>query len=208
MYPRRRATMGKAMLLAGTGLITAAALLSAGVVATQPTPGEPRFTADGQLQRPDDYREWIYLTSGLGMTYGGGVDDAATAVAPDFDNVFVAPRAYKAFLETGTWPDKTMLALEVRASASKGSINKGGHYQEGMTGLEIHVKDVARFPATKWAFVSFGTSARTAKALPANSGCQDCHSKDGAVDQTFVQFYPTLVPVAKAKGTFKAAAAK
>jgi cytochrome P460 len=192
------------MLLAGTGWISASALLCAGVVAPQATPGEPRFTADGQLQRPDDYREWIYLTSGLGMTYGVVVEATANAAAPDFDNVFVSPRAYRAFLETGTWPDKTMLALEVRSSASKGSINKGGHYQAGMTGLEIHVKDVARFPATQWAFVSFGTSARTAKALPANSGCQDCHAKDGAVDQTFVQFYPTLVPVAKAKGTFKA----
>ena len=196
------------MLLAGTGLITAAALLSAGVVAPQPPPGEPRFTADGQLQRPDDYREWIYLTSGLGMTYGGGVEAVANAAAPDFDNVFVTPSAYKAFLETGTWPDKTMLALEVRSSASKGSINKGGHYQEGMTGLEVHVKDVARFPATKWAFVSFDGPARTAKALPANSSCQECHSRNGAVDETFVQFYPTLIPGATAKGTFKAAAEK
>jgi hypothetical protein len=200
--------MHKTMPLAGAGLIAAAALMSATVFAQRPAPGEPRFTSDGQLQRPDDYREWIYLSSGLGMTYGGAVEGAAKAVAPDFDNVFVTPRAYKTFLETGTWPDKTMFALEVRSSASKGSINKGGHYQEGMTGLEIHVKDVARFPATKWAFVSFGTSARTAKALPANSGCQDCHSREGAVDETFVQFYPTLVPVAKAKGTFKVAATK
>jgi hypothetical protein len=31
---------------------------------------------------------------------------------------------------------------------------------------------------------------------------------NGAVDQTFVQFYPTLIPVAKAKGTFKASSEK
>ena len=28
-----------------------------------------------------------------------------------FDNVFVNPAAYKAFVETGTWPDKTVLVL-------------------------------------------------------------------------------------------------
>jgi Cytochrome P460 len=165
-------------------------------------PDEPRFTNDGQLQRPDNYREWIYLSSGLGMTYAANAS-AASAAHPRFDNVFVTPQAYKAFLETGTWPDKTMFVLEVRSSASSGSINKGGHYQDEVVGMEVHLKDVGRFPATKWAFFGFGTSAQSAKALPADSNCQTCHSANGAVDQTFVQFYPTLIPVAKAKGTFK-----
>ena len=161
-------------------------------------PDQPRFTRDGQLMRPDNYREWIYLSSGLGMTYGS----APNAVSERFDNVFVTPQAYQAFLATGAWPDKTMLVLEVRSSASKGSINKGGHYQEEIVGFEVHLKDEGRFP-TKWAFFEFGTSARMAQPLPSKSNCQTCHSANGAVDQTFVQFYPTLIAVAKAKGTFK-----
>jgi hypothetical protein len=28
-----------------------------------------------------------------------------------------------------------------------------------------------------------------------------CHDKNGAVDTTFVQFYPTLIDLAKQKGT-------
>jgi hypothetical protein len=100
-----------------------------------------------------------------------------------------------------------MFALEVRNSTSKGSINNGGHYQEGVAALEIHLKDQARFP-TKWAFFGFEESASTAKPFPADSRCQTCHAKSGAVDETFVQFYPTLIPVAKAKGTLKAEAAK
>ena len=167
----------------------------------QAPPDDPRFTGDGQLMRPDNYREWIYLSSGLGMTYGP-IDSAAAPSAERFDNVFVTPLAYKAFLQTGSWPDKTMFALEVRYSTSKGSINNGGHYQEGFAGLEIHLKDAERFP-TKWAFFEFGNSQRTAKPFPANSSCQACHAKNGAVDETFVQFYPTLIPVAKAKGTLK-----
>jgi hypothetical protein len=159
----------------------------------------PRYTAAGQLVRPDDYREWIYVTSGLGMTYGASDQPAALE---RFDNVFVTPRAYRVFLQTGTWPDKTMFALEVRHAASKGSINNGGHYQEGVAALEIHVKDEARFPA-RWAFFAFKDSAQPAAApLPATSKCQECHARHGAVDQTFVQFYPTLVPVARARGTF------
>jgi hypothetical protein len=167
--------------------------------------GGPRYTADGQLQRPDDYREWIYLSSGLGMTYGPAADGGP----PRFDNVFVSPDAYRAFLKTGAWPDGTMFALEVRHAATEGSINKGGHFQEGVASLEIHLKDEARFPTTRWAFFAFGKPEQTsAKAFPPKSRCQECHAKHGAVDQTFVQFYPTLLPVARARGTVTATAAK
>ena len=33
--------------------------------------------------------------------------------------------------------------------------------------------------------------------------CYSCHAEHGAVDTTFVQFYPTLLPVASAKGTLQ-----
>lgn len=182
-------------------IVVALACLCPSLRAQQAQADEPRFSRDDQLQRPENYREWIYLSSGLGMTYSPS--GAANATNPRFDNVFVTPQAYRAFLETGAWPDQTMFALEVRSSASNGSINKGGHYQDEIVGMEVHLKDSARFPATKWAFFEFGTSGRTAKALPPDSNCQTCHSMNGAVDQTFVQFYPTLIPIAKAKGTFK-----
>src|SRR6478735_2205793 len=63
---------------------------------------EPRYTKEGQLLRPDNYREWIFLSAGLGMTYGT-VDSAATPSNQRFDNVFVTPQAYRAFLQTGMW---------------------------------------------------------------------------------------------------------
>jgi Cytochrome P460 len=181
--------------------LLAASLLLWVRLSAQAPPDDPRFTGDGQLMRPDNYREWIYLSSGLGMTYGP-IDSAAAPSSERFDNVFVTPLAYKAFLQTGTWPDKTVFALEVRYSATKGSLNDSGHYQDGFAGLEIHLKDTGRFP-TKWAFFEFGGSQRTSKPFPATSSCQVCHAKNAAVDETFVQFYPTLIPVAKAKGTLK-----
>jgi len=95
-----------------------------------------------------------------------------------------------------------MFVLEVRSAATHGSINNGGHYQDQVTGVEVEVKDEKRFPK-KWAFFGFGSTATSAKAFPDNAGCLACHSANGAVDNTFVQFYPTLAPIAKAKGTFK-----
>jgi hypothetical protein len=104
----------------------------------------PVYTSDGRLVFPANYREWIYLTTGLDMDYNP--DLAAMPGHSMFDNVFVNPEAYKVFVATGTWPDKTMLVLEGRMAANKGSINKAGHFEttEVMT-RSVHLKD-ARFP--------------------------------------------------------------
>ena len=112
------------------------------------------------------------------------------------------PSAYRSFLSTGTWPDKTTLVLEVRASSSKGSINQAGSYQSGVLAVEAEVKDAAKFPGNGWAFFAFGKS-NTGKLLARTQDCYSCHLAHGAVDNTFVQFYPVLLDVAKQKGTLK-----
>lgn len=160
----------------------------------------PSYTADGKLVFPAKYREWIYLTTGLNMDYSPNVNFTDHDM---FDNVFVNPEAYQSFLATGTWPDKTIFVLEGRMAASKGSINKGGHYQttDVMT-HPIHIKDTSRFAATGgWAFFGFD-DGDTSSQIPKEAVCYSCHADHGAVDTTFVQFYPTLLEIAKAKGTF------
>jgi len=37
--------------------------------------------------------------------------------------------------------------------------------------------------------------------IPRSASCYSCHSEHGAVDTTFVQFYPTLLPIARSNGT-------
>lgn len=159
---------------------------------------QPVFKGD-KLVRPENYREWIFLSSGLGMTYNSEPDSRE----PSFDNVFVSPEAYRSFVKTGAWPEKTIFILEVRGSATNGSINKGGHYQSDDFRLSAEVKDSSRFK-DKWEYFAFPASGEPASALPRTAGCYACHSQHGAVENTFVQFYPTLLAVAKAKGTLKA----
>ena len=162
----------------------------------------PRFTSAGELIRPVDFREWVFVTSGLGMTYN---TPATANPSPSFTNVYVNPSSHRAFLKTGQWPDQTIFVLEVRASASEGSINKGGSYQTGLVAIEAEVKDERRFPG-KWAFFAFGRTAEMtdrAEVLPATASCYACHSANGAVDNTFVQFYPTLMEVARRMGTVR-----
>jgi|SRR5579862_851330 len=176
-----------------------AAILSAAGAAFCLT-AQPIYGTGGQLTLPRDYREWVFLSSGLGMTY----QPTPGRDTPAFTNVFVNPSAYHSFLATGQWPDKTMLILEVRSSASKGSINQGGSYQTDLLAIEAEVKDTAKFPGNGWAFFAFGAS-ETGKLLPRTQDCYACHAEHGAVDNTFVQFYPALLDIAKQKGTLKAA---
>ena len=73
--------------------------------------------------------------------------------------------------------------------------------QTNVAAIEVHVKDAGRFKGG-WAFFAFEKSD-TAKLIPTTAKCYSCHEEHGAVDSTFVQFYPTLIDVAKQKGTFK-----
>jgi hypothetical protein len=189
--------------------IPAAAQRAAGAV------DGPSFTASGELVRPTDYREWVFVSSGLGMTYGPaqaaaspGADASAKAARqPMFDNVFVTRDAYRAFLNTGRWPDKTMFVLEIRRALENVSINNGGRTQGDVVVIEASVKDAQRFKATGgWAYFDFGGGDRarqSAAPLAATASCYNCHSTNTAVDNTFVQFYPELLSVAKKHGTLK-----
>jgi hypothetical protein len=165
------------------------------------TSGLPVYDGD-RLRAPPDYRQWIYLTTGIDMSYNR-IDQPGHHM---FDSVFVNPVAWRAFQRTGSWPDKTETVLETRGAATKGSINRRGYYQDTeLMGVEVHVKDVARFGGDGWAFFSFDDTDKPAAMISRDNDCYSCHKAHAAVDSTFVQFYPTLLPIAKAKGTLATA---
>jgi len=201
MFPKRT-LFAAAVCLAAAVLAVPIALHHAKPVVAAST-AAPAYTKSGDMLPPGDYRSWIFLTAGIDMSYlpkAAGMQDHSM-----FDNVFVNPEAYRSFLETGTWPDKTVMVLEGREASIKGSINKRGHFQSGgVMDLEVHVKDEARFPG-KWAFYSFDSPSENGTLIPQGATCYSCHAAHAAVDTTFVQFYPTLLPVATKKGTLSAA---
>lgn len=194
--------------------ITAAISLTAGVlvvasyaVRAQESAGNdgPHYTNGTSLIRPTDYREWTFLSSGLGMTYEtpSGTPQPARQI---FQNVFVNPSSYRSFMETGAWPNETIFILELRRSGSDASINRAGRFQTDLFAIEAEVKD-ARFP-DGWAFFEFGRAGALSDAAAPLTGaraapCVECHSEHTAVERTFVQFYPTLLDVAREKGTLK-----
>ena len=194
-----------------TWVIVFAAFVGAGaaVALAQQAPDDgPRFENGTHLVRPDDYREWVFLGAGLGMTYE---EDTADGVSSEelsqlFTNVFVNPSSYRRFMETGVWPDRTTFVLEFRRSASEVSINRAGRFQTDLFMLEAEVKD-ARFP-DGWAFFEFGRAGELVEAAEPLAGervapCIECHTLHTAVERTFVQFYPTALEAARQHGTLK-----
>jgi hypothetical protein len=163
-------------------------------------PGPVRYTADGKLEFPGDYRSWVWLSSGMDMAY---VEGPGMANMSMFDNVFVNREAYTAFQKSGTWPDQTIFMLEIRRGEQNGSINKRGRFQTGRLATEAHVKD-ARLKGG-WGFFGFGSGEAAGQLIPQDRDCYSCHAQHAAVDNTFVQFYPTLLPIAQARKTLSAA---
>ena len=172
--------------------------VSAGLLPAAPEEKSPKpqFDAKGQLLRPNDYREWMFLSAGYGMNYSPSPGSHEM-----FTNVFVQTWAYQKFVNSGKWPEQTMFVIDERDAQSKGSINKTGHFQTDLMGLAVEVKDSSHFPET-WAYFAFDAEGKTAEAMPKGNGCWSCHEAHAAVEHTFVQFYPTLKPVAKKFGVY------
>jgi hypothetical protein len=176
------------LLLAVCGLLLAAA--------PEEKSPKPQYDAKGQLLRPDDYRQWMFLSAGYGMNYS-----PTPGSHEMFTNVFVQRWAYQEFTNSGKWPEQTMFVIDEREAQSKGSINKTGHFQTDLMSLAVEVKDSNRY-ADKWAYYGFDADGKTAEAMPKGNGCWSCHDEHAAVEHSFVQFYPTLKPIAKKFGVY------
>lgn len=176
--------------------LAAALGLFVGAAAIPADDGAPHYDSAGRFIFPADYRGWVFLSSSLDMSY-------AAHLPPDvhiFSNVFAPRQAYASFLKTGVWPDKTVLLTEHRLGATNLSIVKHGQVQTAsVVAYEAHVKDT-RYKGG-WAFFGTGADRKSAAEIPHNAPCYSCHLQHAAADTTFVQFYPTLLPVAAAHKT-------
>jgi len=191
-------------------------LLSIVVVAlTQKTHTPPAQSKQGQagpqLLFPDDYRQWIYLSSGLNMEYTG--DKPPRCKEGDcqmFENAFVRPEAYKAFVKDKVWPVGTVFMVERRCAVQKASIDTNGSTQTKLTLIAASQKTAEN----GWNYYVFSTDPLTCigpdpsfanqRADPVSNSanpkdCWNCHKQNGLKDNTFIQFYPTLKPLVAAK---------
>ena len=158
------------------------------------------FNQDGELIRPQGYREWIYV--GAPVT-PNDLNNGAAAF-PEFHNVYIDPDSWAHYKKTGEFRDGTLIVKELISVGSKAAASGNGYFMGEYLGLEATIKDSGRFPDEpgNWAYFSFSTAehkklTETAAAFPTAS-CAACHQASAAQDMVFTQYYPILRAVREA----------
>lgn len=196
MNPRNRSLKNLALLTSGGVAAAVLALatwqVSAREEAAQAAAGKvdvATFTAEGQLRRPADLDQWVFLGASLGMGYNAAAFDPKSP--GQFQVVLMEPQAYREFVATGAYPDGAMFLLSFYDSEQKVSINRSGFVQRDLNSFEIHLIDRQR-PGEGHYFYPFDATDQQASVLPPGNACVACHLKNGAFTGTFAQFYPTI----------------
>lgn len=156
----------------------------------------PRYDGSGAMMRPEGYRSWVFVGASLGLRYAEDGKPAGDEGPGTFHNVYIQPEAFEHYVETGKFPEKTILAMETYETGTREPHAEltGGFFEAGLGGLSAAVKDKERFPEG-WGYVTFGRDGGPIRdtAEPfAKERCYDCHVEHGATDNVFTQFYPIL----------------
>ena len=200
MYRTKVAGIAVASVVA---LATVTALVSAqpeskAQGASQPAKGVALFTDRGELERPKDYRTWVYVGSPLtpnDMNEGH-------AAFPEFHNVYIDPASYDHYKTTGEFRDGTVLVKELVSVGTKSTASGKGYFEGEFIGVEAMVKDKARFAKepSNWGFFRFTDEEAAASGKKGNlkklavnvaANCTACHAQ-GEQDRVFTQHYPVL----------------
>lgn len=168
-------------------------LVLAGRTSSAPAPpaGEtsagPRYDAEGRLQRPAGYERWIFVGASFGLSYSEHVRPGGSDT---FHHVYLDPNAYAHFARTGSFPDPTLLVLEIHRRAERAAPARQGYFEGERLAVEVALKDSSRFE-DGWAYFDFSNGK--AASLPFEKHqCFSCHVEHAADDNVFTQFYPVL----------------
>lgn len=146
------------------------------------------FNQAGELVRPIDYREWIFV--GAPVT-PKDMNDGKPAF-PGFHNVYIDPASWARYKETGEFRDGTILVTELASVGAKQSASGNGYFQGEFLGIAAAVKDKKRFAdkLNNWAY--FGFEDKPSAAAQPDEACAACHKANAAQDMVFTQHYPVL----------------
>src|SRR3989454_12607827 len=118
----RRGVMG---FVGGTGV---AAWQAVATSQQQEPPDDqlPRFAPGGQLLPPVGWEAWVMVGSSTGLSYAAAPPPAAGAAPGMFHIVHVQPWAYREFVRTGAFPERTMFVLSFCEASHKSAPARAG----------------------------------------------------------------------------------
>ncbi len=152
-----------------------------------------KFSASGEIIRPEGWREWIYV----GTPLTPNSLNPPEAAFPEFHSVYIDPKSWAHYKKTGEFREGTMLAKELALVGTTQATSGKGFFMGEFSGFEIAYKSAKRFPNEpgNWAYFTFGHKPEpynaTAKAMP-TAACAACHTASAVEDMVFTQYYPVL----------------
>jgi len=159
----------------------------------------PKWTDDGELILPKGFHQWVFLGSPLTPNALNG----GSAPFPEYHNVYVQPEAFKAYRETGEFPEGTIMLKELQLTrngtnpgGSTIEVSGRGYFPGARNGIDVSVKDKTRFADTNgWGFFNFGHHAPPYLETAAEQtveACAGCHIAN-ADDMVFRKFYTPIL---------------
>lgn len=152
-----------------------------------------KFNRQGELIRPEGWREWVYI----GTPLTPNSLNKPEAAFPEFHSVYIDPESWVHYKKTGKFREGTVIAKELSRVGSTKAVSGNGFFMGEFSGFEIAYKSKEHFPKEpgNWAYFTFGHHAppyaASAKAQP-TAACAACHQASAADDMVFSQYYPVL----------------
>ena len=188
-------------IIVGLGLAASAVyMVVARPVAAQTEQSSVVFNADGTMQLPTGFRNWVFV--GAPLTPNGLNDGKAGF--PEYHNVYVEQKNVDAYLKTGEFPEGTVFVKELTRvlnptfpDGSRKEPSGRGYFNGEYNGIDFTIQDSNRFAKTNgWGFFTFGHHPlpydKVAAEKPVTE-CAGCHIANvAATDMTWIQFYPLL----------------
>ena len=149
---------------------------------------------DGELERPTNYREWVYV----GTPVTPNDMNNGKAAFPEFHNVYIHPQSWEHWKSKGEFPDGSIIVKELVSVGSKQAVSGNGYFMGDFIGLEATVKSAEHFSNEpgNWAYFSFSTpdhqSLKPSAAPFPTEACNACHQASATTDWVFTQYYPVL----------------
>ncbi len=183
----------KKALLGSIAPILLSGMLLAQVASVSASDGQTsyaKYTADNELLRPVNYREWVFI--GASVT-PNDLNDGSPAF-PEFHNVYIDPASWAHWQKTGKFRNGTVIVKELVSVGSTAAPSGKGYFPGEFNGIAAMVKDSKRFAdrPENWAFFGFASYEAKNGNIQADESCSSCHKANAAEDMIFTQYYPVL----------------
>jgi hypothetical protein len=149
------------------------------------------FNERGEAALPKGYRSWVHAYTAWESITTTILDGTVTKT-PEFHSVYVEPNTYRTFMETGKWPEGSLMVKEF-SSASIDPNNCDGPpaypckfgsstviFPQGHMGMGVMLKDSKRYPSEPggWVYFSYGHRAPSYEPFSPvrdRAQCAQCH---------------------------------